>query len=147
MKKGFTLVELAVTLAVIIVLMSVSVPIYKSNMSKYKEAEGYALLASIRSAQERYYLEYGNFLSNKDGSAKDEKKLVTDEIVLSINARTNKYYTIFSINGYDLGGSTYWYPTGGDAYKIYYAFGACAKGNNGVLRMNYNLTSGVTIFK
>lgn len=142
--KGFTLVELAVTLSIIIILMSVSVPIYRSNLTNYKKAEGYALLASIRSAQEKYYSEYGNFLCGSDGSGGVKTSYISstsNEEVLGINARTNKYYTVFSINGYNLSGAYFIC----DSTNNRYSFGSFVSGKNGTLRMWYNITSGVTI--
>ncbi|MBQ3834151.1 MAG: pilin [Elusimicrobia bacterium] len=60
--NGFTLVELAITVAIIVILSSISVPIYKDYIGKSKMAEGYTLLSSIRNAQMEYYNEYGRFL-------------------------------------------------------------------------------------
>ena len=137
--KGFTLIELAVTLVVIIILMSVSVPIYRSNLINYKRAEGYALLASIRSAQEQYYAEYGNFLLSANSSAGDNTTwtgtfYTYNEKVLGINAKTNKYFTKFCIRR----GNNVW-----DTMR--YAFCAEVHSEEEKLTMIYNLNDGVTI--
>ncbi|MBQ3835380.1 MAG: prepilin-type N-terminal cleavage/methylation domain-containing protein [Elusimicrobia bacterium] len=98
--KGFTLVELAVTVIIVVILMAVSVPIYQMNNTKYKMTEGYALLAIIRTAQYKYYAEYGNFLIGQNSSAGGswrECSTCKDD-VLGIDARINKYYTRFSVN-------------------------------------------------
>lgn len=103
-EKGFTLVELVITLIVIIILMSVSIPLYRSNTDNFKLAEGYALLATIRSAQERYYSEYGCFLISACGSGGsgrdgDSNPYATcNEEVLGVNARMNKYFSLFCID-------------------------------------------------
>ena len=136
--KGFTLVELAVTIVIILALMSVSVPIYNASTTRVKLTEGYALLATIRSAQERYYTEYGNFLLPCHASGGNPATFngtfwTNNEEVLGINARTNKYFTWFCI-------SSIW-PN--DFYR--YRFRASATGSGGILTMDYNLTSGVTI--
>ncbi|MBQ3835270.1 MAG: prepilin-type N-terminal cleavage/methylation domain-containing protein [Elusimicrobia bacterium] len=137
--KGFTLVELAVTLILVIILMSISVPIYRKNTKNYEKAEGYALLASIRSAQEAYYVQYGTFLMSAMGSGGPGKSQVGEywytcnEEVLGINARTNKYFTYFNIS------SEWNYPNNT------HRFIAVVTGSPGVLRMTYDLTAGVTI--
>ncbi|MBQ3835042.1 MAG: prepilin-type N-terminal cleavage/methylation domain-containing protein, partial [Elusimicrobia bacterium] len=59
--KGFSLVELIITIMIIIILSLISGPIYKSYALKAKEAEGYALLGAIRSAQDNYYRTYRTF--------------------------------------------------------------------------------------
>lgn len=138
--KGFTLVELAVTVAIIIILMAVSVPIYRSNLDNYRRTEGYALLAAIRSAQERYYSEYGNFLPSSCGSNGGGNNVYVwntdyytcNEEVLGINARTNKYFTNFCIGGFYAGD-----------HKRYQFTAYIRSSSIGNLTMIYNLTSGV----
>ncbi|MBQ3835379.1 MAG: prepilin-type N-terminal cleavage/methylation domain-containing protein [Elusimicrobia bacterium] len=137
-QKGFTLVEMAITLIVVIILMSVSVPIYKNNTKNFKMAEGYALLATIRSAQENYYSEYGNFFIHGDCVFSVEEK------VLGINAKTNKYFTKFceNSNGINEINGQYYYANI-DTAK--YNFLACVTGSGGVLKLSYNLTLGTKI--
>ena len=68
--RGFTLVELVITIAIVIILSVISVPIYRGYVDKAKMSEGYALLGQILSAQKNYYSEYGNFLKISDTSSK-----------------------------------------------------------------------------
>jgi len=91
--KGFTLIEMVIVVALVIILSLISVPIYKDHVLKAKLAEGYTLLATIRDAQNQYYSEYDNFLYSNITSFSD---------VLDIDARGNKYFTSF------LPGSTTW---------------------------------------
>ena len=56
-KKGFTLVELVITIAIVIILSVISVPIYRGYVDKAKWSEAYALLGMIYSAQKNYYSE------------------------------------------------------------------------------------------
>ena len=64
MKKtqGFTLIEMIITIVIIIVLSSISVPMYKGYKRNAIESEGYVLLSAIRDAQMVYYHKYRNFL-------------------------------------------------------------------------------------
>ncbi len=90
--KGFTLVELVITIAIVIILSVISVPIYRGYVDKAKYAEGYALLGVILSAQKAYYSQYGNFLSRFQS---DVKSYSCFEGVLGVDARGNKYFTYF----------------------------------------------------
>ncbi len=97
--KGFTLVELVITIAIVIILSVVSVPIYQGYTRKAKMAEGYALLGLILSAQKNYYSEYGVFLDDHYASPRD--CWTCKEDVLGIDARGNKYFTCFHYDSND----------------------------------------------
>ena len=88
---GFTLVELVIVIAIVIILSVISVPIYRGYVDKSKMAEGYALGGSIVSAQKAYYSEYGYFLDWKDSCG-----WTRYDTTLGIDARGNKYFTEFS---------------------------------------------------
>ncbi len=132
--SGFTLVELVITIAIVIILSVVSVPIYQSYTRKAKMAEGYALLGMILSAQKSYYSEYGNFF--------DSIKVINwtcNDPVLGIDARGNKYFTWFNCNA------------NGSEAKYFYHSQACHpelldNGKTG-LCLNYNITSGSTLYE
>ncbi len=91
--KGFTLVELVITIAIVIILSVISVPIYQGYTYKAKMSEGYALLGTILSAQKAYYSEYGCFFRSKNSLALDGA--TNYEPDLGIDARGNKYFTLF----------------------------------------------------
>ena len=99
--SGFTLVELVIVIAIVIILSVVSVPIYRGYTRNAKMSEGYALLGLILSAQKAYYSQYGNFLNHDQGSTKgrDSGRSCYEE-VLGIDARGNRYFTLFEI-GWD----------------------------------------------
>ncbi len=96
--KGFTLVELVITIAIVIILSVISVPIYRGYVNKAQMSEGYALLGLILSAQKNYYSEYGMFLDDNFSSSPVENSFTCKEEVLGIDASTNKYYTIFNVS-------------------------------------------------
>lgn len=60
-KKGFTLAELLVVVAIIAVLVAISIPIFSSNLAKAQEATDEA---NIRAAKAAATVEY---LDGKDG--------------------------------------------------------------------------------
>ena len=100
--KGFTLVELVITIAIVIILSVISVPIYRGYVDKAKMAEGYALIGQILSCQKNYYSEYGIFLDDNVALGRD-CVFTNNDPVLGIDARGNKYFTWFNYNflGYD----------------------------------------------
>ncbi len=89
-KKGFTLVELVIVIAIVIILSVVSVPIYRGYVDKAMISEGYGLLGMILSAEKAYYSEYGNFYHTNT-------VWTCNESTLGVDARSNKYFTYFYI--------------------------------------------------
>ena len=91
-RRGFTLVELVIVIAIVIILSVISVPIYRGYVDKAKMSEGYALQGAILSAQKAYFSEYGHFLKYKSG------ELFTGyDSRLGIDARGNKFFTCFRL--------------------------------------------------
>ena len=132
--KGFTLIELVITIAVVIVLSSISVPVYKDHLSKSKLAEGYALLSTIRSAEETYYAEYGNFYW------RSYYESTNNDPILNINARTNKYYTWFYV------GAESHYVTNSYCFLARVANPTGTDDGRKYLYLNFNVTTGATYY-
>ncbi len=91
---GFTLVELVIVIAIVIILSVISVPIYRGYVDKAKWSEGYALLGTILSAQKAYFSEHGNFLVRQHTN-----DWTVYEPIFGIDARGNKYFTTFYVSG------------------------------------------------
>ncbi len=130
-QRGFTLVELVIVIAIVIILSVVSVPIYRGYIDKAKMSEGYALLGAIVSAQKNYYSEHGNFLGGVIGKTSFHS-------IFGIDARGNKYFSCFQIAIGD----------GADFRKHFWA--AAFKKDfiispDECLFMQYNITRGTTI--
>ena len=134
--NGFSLMELIITITIIFVLSVISGPIYKTNATKTKIAEGYALLGTIRSAQDIYFRTYDKFLFWTESSAglglEGRSDYTTNEEVLGIDARPNKYYTLFTVC-----------RSGSFNMGVRYEAVVCASGLPSIT-MSYNRTSGVT---
>jgi type IV pilus assembly protein PilE len=54
-KRGFTLIEMMVVVAVIAILASIAIPSYQNYLFRARRADGREMLQRIASAQERFY--------------------------------------------------------------------------------------------
>ena len=130
---GFTLVELVITIAIVIILSVISVPIYRGYVNKANDSEGYALLGTIFSAEKAYFSEHGHFYKDRVCAWTEFQPL------LGIDARGNKYFSLFRI---DQNGN----------YGPSSMFGAfitrpAELGGHSQIRLFYNITTGSTIFE
>ena len=98
-RTGFTLVELVIVIAIVIILSVISVPIYRGYVDKAKLAEGYALLGQVLSAQKAYCSEYGYFYKSTYTHGPSigyyDAFCKSYDTVLGIDARGNKYFSTF----------------------------------------------------
>jgi len=60
-KRGFTLIELMVVVAIVAILAAVAIPSYSRYTYRARRAEGQALLMHIANAQERYYAVHNRY--------------------------------------------------------------------------------------
>jgi len=68
MKKGFTLIELMVVVAIVAFLAMIAVPNFKKFLAKAKRAEAYMNLHAIYAAQKAYWAEHGEYAQALSGA-------------------------------------------------------------------------------
>lgn len=88
-KKGFTLVELVITIVVVGVLSIISVNAYRGFVKKAILTEGKTLVGAIAQAQRLYYAQHKRFYSCWNGEWNFCQEL-------DIDARSNKYFRGFT---------------------------------------------------
>jgi type IV pilus assembly protein PilA len=81
-RKGFTLVELAVVIVIIGVLAAFGVPKFLNSVERSKAAEAFGYLAAIREANERYIALMGVY--------------APDQLSWDIAMQAPKYFTVTS---------------------------------------------------
>jgi len=87
--KGFTLIELIVTVAIVGILAAIAIPSYTENVKKSRRADGQAALVSLAQAMERYYTEKTTYVGATLGS--DSTDVFPSEVPLDGDG---KYYTL-----------------------------------------------------
>ncbi|MEM3036345.1 MAG: type IV pilin protein [Thermoplasmata archaeon] len=60
-KNGITLIELLITIVIIAIIASISVPIYTNYLIRARRADAKAALEQVRAAQEMWRAEHGSY--------------------------------------------------------------------------------------
>ena len=65
--RGFTLLEIMVTIIIIGVIAVIAIPRFNYAVEKTKSAEGVHILESLREAQKAYYFEHESYANSLEG--------------------------------------------------------------------------------
>lgn len=65
--RGFTLIELMITVAIVAILASIAYPSYLDSVLKGRRAEGRTAALNLLQQQERYYTQTGSYLAFEKG--------------------------------------------------------------------------------
>jgi type IV pilus assembly protein PilA len=81
-KKGFTLIELMIVVAIIGILAAIAIPNFMNYQCKAKQSEAKSALGSIKTQQVAYFAEYDTFATS------------TDQVGFSIDSDARYTYSI-----------------------------------------------------
>ena len=63
-ERGFTLIELMITVVIVAILASIAVPSYQSQMQKARRADAYDCLLNAAQRQENFFYQNNTYASN-----------------------------------------------------------------------------------
>jgi type IV pilus assembly protein PilE len=67
--KGFTLIEVMVTVVILSVLTAIAIPAYQGYITTARQTEGWDNLASLKLAQEEFFLENNSYFWGGNATA------------------------------------------------------------------------------
>jgi type IV pilus assembly protein PilE len=76
-KRGFTLLELLIVLAIFGLLASIALPTYQQAVRAAARSEGQSLLWQIAANQERYYVDHYSYSTDADPLSKPAQATLT----------------------------------------------------------------------
>jgi type IV pilus assembly protein PilE len=89
-QRGFTLVELMATVAIVAILAAIAMPSYREHVNKTRRAEAASALLDASQALERYYSANGTYLATK----KTGTTLPANIFPATVPATGSKYYDV-----------------------------------------------------
>lgn len=101
--RGFTLLELMITVAIVAILAAIAIPSYTNQIRRAHRSEGTAALLSIQTAQEKTYLQYGRYAVG--GELSSAATATTPG--LNIPATTTSGYYTLAVTSASAGASDY----------------------------------------
>jgi type IV pilus assembly protein PilE len=94
-QRGFTLIELMITVAIVAILASVAYPSYTHHLARAKRVAAEGLMQNVASKQEQYMLNARSYHPTVSGSSTDLSPL---GVVVSSEVSANYTVTVVSDN-------------------------------------------------
>jgi type IV pilus assembly protein PilE len=67
--SGFTLIEVLITIAILSILTAIAIPAYQGYITTARQTEGWENLASLKLAQEEFFLENNSYFWGGNATA------------------------------------------------------------------------------
>ncbi len=102
--KGFTLVELMITVSILAILAAVAIPAYSNYMNRAKQSDAIIGLKAAQMAQEQYYSENNEYSSKIDllpgfSDGDTDNAYVKGEYTLSVASASTTAFSIAATSG------------------------------------------------
>lgn len=68
-RRGFTLIELMITVAVVGILAAIAYPSYQNSVTKSRRAEGKSLVLDAAAREERFFAQYNSYTGTVVGAS------------------------------------------------------------------------------
>ncbi|RLB07894.1 MAG: hypothetical protein DRG50_01455 [Deltaproteobacteria bacterium] len=92
-RRGVTLLELMIVVAIIGILAAVAIPAYDGYVTRSRRSNAFTALETVRAAQEMYRAEYGFYAGALGSLAGCSATMAGDNYTISLNRSSFTQYT------------------------------------------------------
>lgn len=97
--RGFTLIELMITVAIVAILAAIAIPSYQDSVWKGKRAEAKAAILKALQAEERYYTQNNRYVDANDAALIPAAQRGAFPAFSADNAANSRYTIRYVANG------------------------------------------------
>jgi type IV pilus assembly protein PilE len=98
-RKGFSLLELVVVVAIIGILSAIGIPTYRGYLQKGRDTDAQMVLRSISAAQERFKLINGVYCGPSTTPICNSHQAIVTNLLSGVNINTKYYNFSITSNG------------------------------------------------